>query len=659
MTKYVEVILPGSIDKPFTYAVSDCLDVSIGTCVIVPFGKYNREQEAYVTGIVEKPEFKLKQIRKLSDDNLIPIDLMQIAVWMADKYYTTLTSCLKAILPAGIKKIKKIKEVILTEVTNVDKVELNKEQRQIVESILKNSKNSKKPILIHGVTGSGKTEVYMEIIEYCIGNGKEAIVLVPEIALTPQTVSRFKKRFGDVLGATHSRLSAGERKALWHAAKNGQIKVMIGPRSAIFTPFDNIGAIILDEEHEHTYKSEQSPKYDAREVAIKRADSHNALVIMASATPSIESYYFAKNGEYHLEVLEKRVNNTPPEINVVDMRLELMKGNTSIFSKELEVAIKNNLENNFQTILFLNRRGYSTFVSCRNCGYTLKCDNCDINFTYHKYTDSLLCHYCGKADKTPENCPVCASKYIRYFGIGTQRVENELKELFPDAEIFRADLDTTTKKNSHEKIFNEFKNTKNGILVGTQMIAKGLDFPRVTVVGIISADISLGAGDYRSAEQTFSLLTQVSGRAGRAEHKGRVFIQTYNPEHYSIVHAKDANYENFYKEEILLRKARNYPPYSHIFVILLSSEDERHLIQSIFKFNQILKFYASKRDIFEILGPAPASLSKINNRFRQKIIIKCKLEENLKNFVLFTLQKASYEIKNISVSISHNPHIVP
>ena len=655
--KYVEVHIPTRVNMPFTYAVSEEFDVFIGCCVIVPFGKNDRENEAYITKFVEKPSFTLKEIIRISEDNIIPEDLMQIAVWMADKYYTSLTSCLKAILPAGIKKIKKISKINPKEFSLENKIKLNKEQQNAVDYVI--NRSDKKPILLHGVTGSGKTEVYMEIIEKCILEGKEAIVLVPEISLTPQTVSRFQKRFGSILASTHSKLSNGERKALWHAAKSGEIKVMIGPRSAIFTPFNNIGVIILDEEHENTYKSETSPKYDAREVGERRALFHNSHFIIASATPSIESFYKYKTNLYDLLTMENRINNSPPEIEVIDMRLELINGNTSIFSKKLEDSIRENIERGFQTILFLNRRGHSTFVSCRSCGYIVKCEKCDINFTYHKYNNALLCHYCGSSEKTPENCPTCASKYIRYFGIGTQKIESYLEELFQGVEIFRADLDTTSKKNSHEKIFNEFRNSKNGILIGTQMIAKGLDFPKVTLVGVISADISLGAGDYRSGEQTFSLLTQVAGRAGRAENKGLVFIQTYNPDHYSIVHTKNANYNDFYKDEILLRKTRNYPPFFHIFVILLSSTDERKLITSTFNFHKILLFYASKREIFEILGPSKANIYKINERFRQKIIIKCEFEDNLKNFVLFTLNKASKELKNITINISHNPYIVP
>lgn len=538
---------------------------------------------------------------------------------------------------------------------------LNKLQSQAFKMCMDHHKNKNNlPILLHGVTGSGKTEVYMEIIWEVLKEGKEAIVLVPEISLTPQTVSRFVERFGSLVNFTHSKLSNGERRDQWQNAKEGNIAIMIGPRSAIFTPFQNLGIIIIDEEHEHTYKSETTPKYDAREVAIKRAEIIGATVIFGTATPSIQSYYNVKNSKFAYFSLTERVNQSPPQINIIDMREQLASGNMSIFSTALKEAIAHNLKNDLQTILFLNRRGYANFVSCRNCGHVMKCDNCNVNYTYHKSVEKLLCHYCNKEQENPKNCPICASKFIRGFGIGTQKVEKEIIEMFPDAKILRMDLDTTTKKHSHEIILQQFREKRANVLIGTQMIAKGLDFPNVTVVGIIAADTSLNSGDYRSGEHTFQLLTQVAGRAGRAKIPGQVFIQTYAPTHYSITYAQNGDYENFYNQEIALRRQMFYPPFSFVFVVMFSGKNEKDVIQSLFKLNNIMKHYIKKRPIFEILGPSPAIISKINNNFRWKIIIKCYSEERLRNFVLFSMSKFEQiqNLKEINISLTLNPQTI-
>ncbi len=531
------------------------------------------------------------------------------------------------------------------------------EQKMAIDFIKsKLYEKEKKPVLIYGVTGSGKTEIYLQIIDEVLKNGKQAIVLVPEISLTPQTVNRFISRFGKRVSFTHSRLSVGERFDQWKKAREGEISIMIGPRSAVFTPFSKLGVIIIDEEHEHTYKSETTPKYDAREIAREIGNITGSLTVLGSATPDISTYYKAKMGEFDLITIKNRVNRSFPDVNVIDMRKELEKGNKSVFSDELLNAVEDNLLNNRQTILFLNRRGYSTFVSCRKCGYVMECKDCNVNFTYHLSNDRLVCHYCGKNISNPKNCPQCGSKYIKYFGAGTQKIEEETKKLFPEARILRMDMDTTSGKHGHENILKKFAAGEADILIGTQMIAKGLDFPNVSLVGVIAADMSLNSGDFKCAENTFQMLTQVSGRAGRSAIKGRVFIQTYNPEHYSIKFAKNNDYISFYDYEIAVRKQMMYPPFTNIFFIMFTGEDEKKIIKALYKFLDImLKF--NKNNQFEHIGPAPAVISKIKSQYRWKIIVKGVVERNLKNYVLYCLDKLKEgkDLSGININITLNP----
>ncbi|MCL1995387.1 MAG: primosomal protein N' [Defluviitaleaceae bacterium] len=727
---YATVILPvahKNVDKTFTYSIPQGLQITLGMAVLVPFGRGNKQYEAYVVGFAETCDFPTKGIIGIAaKEPLLTQHMIELALWMKDKYYTTMTQCLDVMLPRQFIKTAPKKQTFVSLVMGEAKgkndaqqrvidylaktgeVEqshlikalnistspintlkkmgvvqiyhkaternpirnqnqkdyvnvLNFEQTQVLEGCLAHydQKNSK-PILIHGVTGSGKTEVYMGIIHRILQDGKQAIVLVPEISLTPQTVARFVARFGSLVNFTHSRLSAGERSDQWQNARNGNISIMIGPRSAIFAPFDNLGAIIVDEEHESSYKSETTPKYDAREIAIERGRLAEAMVVFGTATPSINAYYQTQKDQYKYFALENRVNLLPPKINIIDMRVELRSGNMSIFSEPLQRAIEKNLQTGLQTILFLNRRGHSTFVSCRNCGHVMKCTDCAVNYTYHRAIEQLMCHYCGLQELPPTNCPICGSKFIRHFGVGTQRIEKEIKEMYPAARLLRMDLDTTTKKHSHEDILTMFREQKADILIGTQMIAKGLDFPQVTVVGIVAADISLNAGDYRSAETTFQLLTQVAGRAGRAKDMGHVYIQTYTPEHYSIVHTESGSYQGFYEQEIALRRQMFYPPFSHVFLLLFTGPVEKDIIKMLFKLLHTMKYYNEKRPIFEFLGPAPAIISKIKNRYRWKLIVKSEDETKLKNFVLFTLEKfrlqnEQNELKEISVNLTLNP----
>ncbi len=573
-------------------------------------------------------------------------------------------SPIKTLEKHGIIKIKPFKAfrdtIFNYGITKTEPLKPNYEQQAALDCLYNMlSFNKKKPVLLHGVTGSGKTEIYLQLIDKVLKAGKQAIVLVPEISLTPQTVNRFYSRFGPRVSVTHSRLSSGERFDQWQKAREGYVSVMIGPRSAIFTPFDNLGVIIIDEEHETTYKSETTPKYDVREIAVKLMELTGALVVMGSATPSVETYFGCKCDEIHLIKLNNRVNNVMPDVSIIDMREELALGNKSIFSRALYEAIEETLENKNQAILFINRRGHSTFVSCRVCGNALACDACSINYTYHIYTNKLMCHYCGDEQPMPKNCPICGSIHIKHFGTGTQKVQEEIQKLFPEAKTLRMDMDTTSKKHSHEAILSAFSKGQADILIGTQMIAKGHDFPRVSLVGIIAADISLNTGDFRSAETTYQLLTQVSGRAGRAEIPGKTFIQTYMPEHYSICFAKDNNYDGFYDHEILIRQKMQYPPYTNIFSVMFSGDDEKKVIVALNRLHYIMNFF-NKKGNFELLGPSPAQISKINKNFRWRIIVKCVDEEKIKSFVFYCLDKLREreDLSGITINASLNPKIL-
>ncbi len=722
----------------------------------------------------------IKNIYSLPDEYAIFNDnMIELAKFMSDKYYCSLSECLQCIMPKIIKDKTNKYANINYEMSGINEViknilEKNNSQSKVLKILLKNQnisiyeiknilgislspintlekngvikittrkikrdfinlddydktnhlkltieqdnalnfikqkiyEKTYKPILLHGVTGSGKTEVYLQLIDEVLRTGKKAIVLVPEISLTPQTVERFIGRFGKKVSVTHSRLSDGERFEQWKKAKDNKIDIMVGARSAIFTPFENLGIIIIDEEHESTYKSESTPKYDIKEVANKidimvgarsaiftpfenlgiiiideehestyKSESTpkydikevaekicnltGATLVLGSATPSIDTYYKTQKGKYDLVYINNRINNNMPDINVIDMRKELEKGNRSIFSTSLFEAIKENLKNNMQTILFLNRRGHSTFVSCRKCGYVLECKNCNVSYTYHLKEHKLICHYCNSTENVPNICPSCSSKYIKYFGVGTQKIEEQIKKYFKDARVMRMDMDTTSKKNSHQNILEDFKNHKADILIGTQMIAKGLDFKKVSLVGVIAADITLNTGDYKSSENTFQLLTQVAGRAGRADIKGKVFIQTYNPEHYSIVFAKNNDYVGFYKKEILERKIMFYPPFSNIFFIMICGEDENLVMNAIKFLHKIMTYYNQKTN-FYISDVAKAYIYKVNKQYRYKILIKAKEETRLKNFVLYcvSILKNKMDTNKLNIILSLNPSYI-
>lgn len=503
---------------------------------------------------------------------------------------------------------------------------LNQQQRNVAENIKQTMTFQKDSLpnihLIHGITGSGKTEVYMDLIDYTIKAEKSVIVLIPEIALTYQTVMRFTRRFGDKVSIINSRLSKGERYDQFERAKNGDVSIMIGPRSALFTPFKNLGLIVIDEEHENAYKSESVPKYHAVEVAIKRAKDEGAALVLGSATPSIESYYRAKTGVYHLHTLNQREKGTLPQVWVVDLREELKKENKSVFSEKLQELMRDRLEKKQQIMLFINRRGYAGFVSCRDCGEAMKCPHCDVTLKLHR-NKKLICHYCGHTEDLPNLCPKCGSKYLGGFGIGTQQIESAIKKMFPKARVLRMDADTTSKKGGHEEILSAFANREADILVGTQMIVKGHDFPGVTLVGAIAADMSLYASDYSAAEKTFQLLCQAAGRAGRSHLPGEVVIQTYSPDNYSIETASHQDYEAFYEEEMAYRKLMQYPPVSNMVSILLQSKEQKHLIEVTEEFVQLIREYKEKHfESLSVVGPADPPVSKINDTYRKIIYLK-------------------------------------
>lgn len=526
------------------------------------------------------------------------------------------------------------------------------------ENIIREYINSDdKMFLLKGVTGSGKTEVYMKLVERVLLEEKSAIILVPEIALTPQMIERFKGRFGVNVALFHSKLSDGERFDEWFRVKEGKAKVIVGARSAIFLPAKNLGLIIIDEEHENTYKSEQNPKYQTKEVAEYLSELKGCKVILGSATPSIETYYRALTGEMKLLELNSRVDNKPmPPMKVIDMRNELKGGNKSLFSRELFIAIQERLKRKEQIILFLNRRGFSTFVSCRSCGYVFKCDECDISMTYHK-NGLLICHYCGKTKREPRECPKCHSKYVKFFGAGTQRVEEEVKKYFNNVRILRMDVDTTRDKHSYERIYNTFKNGEADILIGTQMVSKGLDFKNVTLVGILAADMSINIPDYRAAERTFQIITQVAGRAGRGDKQGEVLIQTYTPQHYSLQYAVNYDYEGFYEKEFTVRAMMKYPPFGKLLLINGTSKKEELLKNFMHKITMMIKPLVESCLDIEILGPISCMISKVKENYRWQIVIKGEFDsyfsKNIKE-ILYDENKNVYNDIRISMDIDPN-----
>jgi primosomal protein N' (replication factor Y) (superfamily II helicase) len=535
---------------------------------------------------------------------------------------------------------------------------LTEEQRNALEPVLHSINSLEHDVfLLHGVTGSGKTEVYLQSIQGVIDKGQEAIVLVPEISLTPQMVKRFKQRFGSMVAVMHSGLSAGEKYDEWRKIQRGEVQVVVGARSAIFAPFRNLGIIIIDEEHETSYKQDDQPRYHARDVAIFRGKYYNCPVVLGSATPTLESFARAQKGVYKLLTMAKRMNDqSMPEVEIVDMRGELHAGNRSMFSTTLQDKIRDRLEKQEQVVLFLNRRGYSTFVLCRDCGHTIDCPHCDISLTYHRKQESLKCHYCSYEIRMPKECPECTSDTIRFFGTGTQKVEEALQQTFPEARVIRMDVDTTRRKGAHENLLNKFGERKADILLGTQMIAKGLDFENVTLVGVLAADSLLHIPDFRAAEKTFQLLTQVSGRAGRHHLPGEVVIQSYTPDHYSVELASQYDYDSFYKHEMHIRRTFKYPPYYFMALITISHTNHPLVIQTAQKIAKLIGKNSAVDT--QILGPSPSPLSRIKNRYRYQCLIKYRNEPNLYENMKYMMSQFETEIQqnNLQISIDFQPY---
>lgn len=697
---------------PFKYIEK----IKIGMRVKVPFASRELEGFVLDLVNSTDDNYELKEIISIVDtEPILNNELLHLGQFMSKKYFSTLISCYQTMLPKALKaqnkttinkkmikyvelcsnsfpKLKPNQEKIVEYLRingKVKKEEVNKISVSGVNTLIKNgiiieslieeyrlvtkdinkeketfkltveqqeaknkilSQTQSSVFLLHGVTGSGKTVVYMEIVEEMLNRGKDSIFLVPEISLTPQMVYHFKSRFGDEVAVLHSRLSEGEKYDEYRKIVEGKVHIVVGARSAVFAPFKNLGVIIIDEEHTTSYKQDNNPKYSAIEIAIERAKNNNAIVILGSATPSLETYARSIKGLYTLVELKHRVNtNNLPLVDIVDMSKEKHRG--SIFSSRLITEVNKRLEKHEQIILLLNRRGYSSFITCSNCGYTAKCPHCDITLTYHKTSNTLRCHYCGYADKMNDICPSCGEKAIKTLGTGTEKVEEEIKKVF-NARVVRMDLDTTSKKGSHEKIITAFKNHEYDILLGTQMIAKGLDFSNVTLVGVINADTSLMIPNYRSNEYTFQLLMQTAGRSGRGEKNGSVIIQTFNPEHYAITLASKHDYIDFFKQEMEVRRKLSYPPYYYLIYIKVIGKDYNKIsIES----NKIASILTRELKNSKILGPTTCSVFKLNGLFRFGIIIKYKKEKKMEE-VLQSLVNHYKGNQTVKVDIDVNPN---
>lgn len=717
----------------YDYYIPDNLkdDITLGSLVRVPFGRGNVVRKGIVVSIYSAMNSELKEIVGV-DKKQQPLskEMVELSLWMKERYFCTTYDCLKQMLPRGLGKIgdkntkmvrlcenetsvKKLtpkQQTVLNLLYDVGAAQLNEicefcsVGKSVVDNLVKygvceyyekeiyrnpysniTSDCKKEEIvlsnaqqkaydtynamlhskggtgLLFGVTGSGKTQVYLRLIDEAVAMDRDVIVLVPEISLTPQMLSIFHKRYGKQVAVFHSGLSLGERNDEYKRALRGDAKIVIGTRSAVFAPLQNIGLIIMDEEQEHTYKSERTPRYQTREIAKFRSKYNKALFLMTSATPSVESYSAALSGKYTLcEMTERYGDSKLPKVITVDMKQEIKNGNKSPISETLREMIKENLERKKQTILLINRRGYNTFIACNSCGHVITCPNCSISLTYHSYNNLLMCHYCGFAKPLDNICPECGQNSIRYSGYGTQRIEDELSRLFPEARVLRMDADTTSKKFSHQKLFDSFSNGEYDILIGTQMVAKGLDFPNVTLVGVVNADNSLYDENYTAQEKSFDLITQVVGRSGRRNENGFAVIQTINPYNEVIKYASKQDYHSFYENEIALRKVLTYPPFCDIYSVSFISEDENNAALCAKAFFEFLvklnkEEYSSEKII--VLGPSAAKISKLNNEYRYRLAVKCKnskIVRKMLNDILNRLSKIK-EYSGVSVSVDLNP----
>ena len=700
------------LDKTFTYLIPSNLNIQIGIRVLVPFGR--QKLEGFVVVIKDEipSEYKLKEIIEVIDDNpILNNELLKLGKYLSKKTLCTLTSAYQTMLPSALKAkvntkinkktvlyIKKIKEytpvtekeeIILNLLSNKDislkeansissyvvnklidkgiiekyekevyrleeEIEKQDEGKKLTEEqkmvISKINLNNFKPYLLHGVTGSGKTEVYIQLIKKIINKNKQALVLVPEISLTPQLVETFKKRFGNDIAILHSHLSKGEKYDEWRRIVRKEVNIVIGARSAVFAPLTNVGIIIIDEEHSNTYKQENNPRYNAIDIGLYRAKFYNCPIVLGSATPSIESYTRAKTNIYELLEMKNRVNNNLPKVTLVDMKEEIRKKN-NIFSQFLKDKINEKLNNNEQVIILLNRRGYTTITTCNNCGFTHKCPNCDIPLTYHLKSKKMVCHYCNYETNKLFKCPNCGSTDIKERGMGTEKLEEEITKEFSKAKVVRMDVDTTRTKQAHKKIITDFENEKYNILIGTQMIAKGLDFPKVTLVGVINGDATLNIPDFRSGERTFQLLNQVAGRAGRSSLLGEVIIQGFNTDHYSLICAKNHDYLSFYNEEMKIRKILKYPPFYNLCLIKIQGINA---IKCEEESNKIITYLKNNLKDEIILGPTTAMIPKVNNIYHYQIIIKYKDTKKIYQYLKFINDK--YANNKITVGIDFNPN---
>lgn len=636
--KYANLVIDNKSDQTdqlYTYGVKD--DAKIGSKVYVPFARSRNLREAYV---VETDEHsgdglgkRLRYIEKVDDDVSLSEEMIRTALWMKKRYICRLIDAVNCFTPVGEKARRgQRKNPFAEEKGEPSSVkELTLQQAQILQRIGEAAKAKKHMrFLLHGVTGSGKTEIYIRATQQVLEQGRNVIVLVPEIALTGQIIDRFIGRFGSgKVAVLHSRLSLGERYDQWKKVRDGcdgDGQIVIGARSAVFAPLENIGLIVIDEEHETTYKSDHTPKYDTIEVALKRVQDkdNNGILLLGSATPSVVSYQRAQEGIYELLELTERYNKVVlPEISIVDMREELKRGNRSIISSELCSKMKDTLEAGRQVILFLNRRGYSTFVSCRECGYVARCPGCGLSLTYHKAGGQAVCHYCGYHEPAPNKCPECGSKYIRYFGSGTEKLEEAVSDLFPEYAAERLDLDTVKRKGELTRKLKAFRSGKTQILIGTQIIAKGLDFRNVGLSGIVSADVSLNIPDFRSPERTFQLITQAAGRAGRGDSQGHVVIQTYSPEHYAVAFASQHDYKGFFETEKQLRAYMGYPPYSDLFQIVFTAKREDAAKDGAESWYERIRGRMAREDQEMVFPPQQAYLGKIKDIYRYSMLIKC------------------------------------
>ena len=674
--KYVNVVVENKskhTDMIFTYRACDS-GAKTGDCVLIPFGRGNKTKRGFVFGITDAadcPEEKIKDIQGIDPNLCLSEEIIKTAAWMKQRYAITYSDAINCFLPPGKPAAEgKQKEPYKDIEGNYTQPDALTGEQRIAADAIKSAidEGRQENFLIHGVTASGKTQVYMEVISECLDRGRTAIVLVPEISLTGQLIERFVGRFGkEAIAVMHSRLTQRERYDEWQRIRSGKAKIVIGARMGVFAPLANIGAIIMDEEHEASYKSDMTPKYDTVEIALKRTAAWGGVLVLGSATPSVTSYERCREGIYHLLTLKERYNKTPlPHIEIVDMREELRSGNMTIFSRRLFDAVSDALREGEQVILMQNRRGYSNFVSCRECGAVMKCPECGISLVYHKSSGSLECHYCGRKYRLPEKCPECGGRYLKHFGIGTEQVTEAVSKYFPDAVTARLDFDTVKKRCEMDRILSDFAKKKTDILVGTQLVAKGLDFDNVGVVGIIAADVTLNIPDFRSAERTFQLITQAAGRAGRGTKQGLVVVQTYEPDNYTFRFAKDNDYDDFFKEEIKLRKFMNYPPFGDIIMVSFTSVDERDAVSAAARCEAYMKNALGSENKRNVLSHKPDTLFKGRDSLREYIVIKCPKnlgnDGNERNRYMFYLEsfqrKLTDEKANVNITVDVNPYSI-